>query len=900
MDLVCPGCGLSRSFSPRAGERKKLTTRCSRCEIRFSIDSSNGNFLGIECPKCQKTQPVQDFCSFCGVIYRKYSVQKVEMPEVAVLSVSTPQPPRRRWGWALGSCLVLILLLGGLWQMKTGNGSVASFVFSDSPPVIEMMATGTYHTVVCRADGTVWAWGRNTSGQLGIGMPGGQEGVMEPVPVTGLDDVVAVDAGLSFSIALKSDGTVWTWGDNDCGQLGLGTSVRIKPAPTEVPGLSGVVAIAAGREHAMALTADGEVWAWGENSMGQLGITDIPLRINSPKRIRQISDIVAIDAGELQSLALNSQGEVYAWGGNFYGEIGNGGFEDQHRPLEILELPWITSISAGNGVSVALDTEGNLWHWGRVHTPPSRDMGSTATDVWREHGCETRPIQVAGIDHVERVSAGGGRVLALKNGGELWTWKTYKSNDDLRDVNPFIPTLVKAGTNNENWGPIGSIERFVAGSRHCLALHTDGTLWAWGKNYYGQLGVGITKRGYTPTPVSEETGVLVLGNVVVPEETEVAVIDTSGMDIACGQEAGFLLRGGRLWSWGNNDSGQLGRGSKRDRNPEDRYPAEIEFDVPGGLLDVAAGHKDGFALSRFGEVWSWGKKEVLEKKDNSSSKATRVTKMLFRPESFAGLKNIRSIAPGIHHALALDSDGRVFSWGNNEFGELGIGTMGLGEVSVDVQAVEGLEGITAISAGNHHSLALDENGRVSAWGENKHDQLGGSHNDNYPYPMLVPGLDDVIAIEACNRFSLALTKDGNVMFWGEGIYGDYSTGRSAHVSATPVKVNGLQGITAIACGGKLYTNVGFALALSEDGKVWAWGNNSRGQLGTGSEGGENLTPTEVPGLSNVVKIAAGKDFSLALRSDGTVWGWGRSMGGQLGGQIATASPVPVFDPAVED
>jgi alpha-tubulin suppressor-like RCC1 family protein len=266
------------------------------------------------------------------------------------------------------------------------------------------------------------------------------------------------------------------------------------------------------------------------------------------------------------------------------------------------------------------------------------------------------------------------------------------------------------------------------------------------------------------------------------------------------------------------------------------------------------------------------------------------------PVPVSGLDFVTAVAAGDHHSLALLSSGTVMAWGANTSGQLGVGEAEIGVSNVPV-AVEGLTGVTAIAAGGNHSLALLSDGTVMAWGENESGQLGDGNTNEADAPVPVKGLAGVTAIAAGGEYSLALLSDGTVMAWGAGEHGQLGNDRTIN-SDVPVNVKDLTGVTAIAAGGE------HALALLSDGTVMAWGNNESGQLGNPAfteeirrkeeeerEEGEvediSDAPVAVEGLSGVTAITAGANHSLALLSGGTVMAWGEDKYGQLGdGSIA--------------
>jgi alpha-tubulin suppressor-like RCC1 family protein len=274
---------------------------------------------------------------------------------------------------------------------------------------VKEIAAGYGHNLALQRDGTVWAWGRNYAGQVG----NGNTGTNQPSPVRLiLTNVVAVAAGSAHSLALKMDGTVRAWGINTACQLGnsaYNTTVVGVPV-VEVSGLTNVVAVAGGGNHSLALKSDGTVWAWGANDYGQLGNGTVSECHHSPSQVSGLTNVVAVSAGGNHSLALKSDGTVWAWGRNELGQLGDGALDPVGKPLPVQVIGLTTNVVAlatGDRHSLALMTDGTVWAWG---ANDYRQLGAGITYVnW------TFPVQVSGLNGIVAIAGGGDHTLSLQS-----------------------------------------------------------------------------------------------------------------------------------------------------------------------------------------------------------------------------------------------------------------------------------------------------------------------------------------------------------------------------------------------------------------------------------------------------------------------------------------------------
>ena len=373
---------------------------------------------------------------------------------------------------------------------QTGNANyfpaaqvTQSFTIGNTLPIVvtPMVAAGNAHTVALKSDGTLAAWGWNAEGELGDGTNTQRH---SPVVVSGLSGVMSVSAGAMHTVGLKTDGTVVAWGWNNLGELGDGTTIN-QLSPVAVLGLSGVVAVAAGgSEYSLALKSDGTVWAWGDNRNGLLGNGNLTKSL-VPVAVPGLAGIVAVAAGGNHAAALKADGTVLVWGWNFYGQLGDGTVITRSTPVIVPGLSGVVSVSAGSVHTVALKSDGTVVTWGYNGNGQLGD-GTTTN--------RSTPAAVSGLSGVVAVAAGDGQTVALKSDGTIVVWGVTSA-----------VSIYGTGVATQNNRPVAisgltGVTSIAAGKANnfTLALKSDGTIVAWGNNNYGQLGDGTTTQQLSP------------------------------------------------------------------------------------------------------------------------------------------------------------------------------------------------------------------------------------------------------------------------------------------------------------------------------------------------------------------------------------------------------------------
>ncbi len=729
-----------------------------------------------------------------------------------------------------------------------------------------------------------------------------------------LKDIAQIATGQLFSLAVSSvEGFVYSWGYNEFGQLGDGTT-ETRLTPVKVKGLggigflSGVKSVRLGTSHALALMNDNDqtVVSWGSNVYGQLGNNSAMGEENHSATAVQVlgldgatplAGVKDISAGRNHSLALLQNKTMVAWGKNEFGQLGDGINDDSNIAVQVKNfngsgaLTNVAAISAGGNHSLALlaDAETTVVAWGK------NDVGQLGDGT---NDDSNLPVYVKGFGEAEHltnvtaISAGRHHSLALleNTGVAAWGGNAVGQLGDGTFDDSNVPLRVQ-GVNGV--GLLTGVKSIAAGGTFSLALLLNKTVAAWGENSSGQLGEGTEDEQSAPVLVKAKGGSGNLSDVKM---------------VAAGYEHGLaLLEDGGVLGWGGNYYGTIGDGTNTNRvTPVETYsPLNLGIVRLTDIIQVAASRDFTLALRAFdGAVFSWG-----HNGDGSNRLGEGANTDRFTPVRVRGVGGVdyligaKSIAAGAYHGLAIVEVGgisKVVSWGDNQSGQLGDNTLDSRDTTGYVKGINGigdLQGVHAISAGAYHNLGLMDDGSVVAWGLNDSGALGDGSTDLRAAPVQVIGLDGsegnkATAIAAGAYHSLALIEDETVLSWGSNEFGQLGNNTEMgedNYSDTPVQVVGLdgetplEGVKALAAGARSY----HSLALLENGAVLAWGLNDAGQLGNDSDE-DSASPVQVAGLDGslgapkATAIAVGGYHSLALLEDSSVASWGANWFGELG------------------
>jgi alpha-tubulin suppressor-like RCC1 family protein len=751
-------------------------------------------------------------------------------------------------------------------------------------PIYTVIGTATYFTnsgptPPPAINYYLYTTGLNTYGQLGLG-----DTINRSSPSllsSGVSWLMFSNYGYSSS-GIQSDGSLWTWGRNNAGQLGSGTTVD-RSSPVKV-GTDSWYRVRVGYEMAFGVKSDRTLWAWGENSDGYLGLNSrTTLYYSSPVQVGGDLWEDVVPAGRITRQYVFAQRSgsalIYTWGNNFYGQLGLNDVIARSSPVQLPvfslnQMPFV----AVNGYSVlGQKTDSTLWGWGYNNTG-QLGLGDTLN--------RSSPVQV-GLDLWSHGATTFTNGFGVKNDGTLWGWG--QNNVGQIGTPNFSPAALSWTSMARTMGirstPAGV---GVSSSTSVHALRSDGTMWAWGENRRGELGVGDTTRRASPTQIGTDTDWAILYRGM--PEGNAAAIKTDG----------------RLYKWGYNINGTLGTGDTQNRST----PTQL----PGSWIQVSG----ALQLDTNGALWitgGWG----FGNGDGTTVRRSN----LFQVGAVTGYKLVESSADRTFHVVR--SNDKLFAWGFNQYGTIGDNTTTNRSSMVAVLAVSSF---SQVSSGGYHMLGITSIGRLFAWGLNTWGQVGSNTatSINRSSPTAI-GTSTWSLISGGEGFTLGQTNDGRVFAWGTSIYGQWGDlawpgGNTANwYRSSPVLVqSGLGSWTILMAGASTGLHPSPASTQPahgiKGGQLYSWGHNGSYNFGTSPSVTvpQMSSPVQIPTASSAVatysytsspiqigtdtqwgRVYGGSDYTIATDINGTLYAWGENTYGQLGtgDTVRRSSPVQI-------
>ena len=654
------------------------------------------------------------------------------------------------------------------------------------------ISAGRDHACVVTATGGIECWGSNFSGQLGLGTAAVNANAPTTLTSPALVAMSDVSAGYEHTCALRGDGTVWCWGRNSSGQLGNASTIDSN-APVQVSGLTNATSISAGYTHSCASRSDGTVRCWGANFTGQLGngtATDSTV----PVTVSGVSSARRVVTSSFATCAVDTSGGVRCWGSGIEGQLGQGTTGILSTTPVPVTMPAVADASGaftgGPDGFCAVDDAGNLRCW-----------GDGTSFVFADGDVAHRPAPTVVATGVASVDSGGdfdsASVCVARIDGGVRCWGLSSAFGDQNGTgNPFsgsAPTPVP-GPSLPSGSTVSLSEWFPSGWGCALG---GGAVRCWGANSSGQLGDGTRLPRIAPAVVGGLTaptqvatgadhacavvsgggvrcwgrgGAGALGNgTVLDQLSPVSVTGLGGPATAVAAAADTtcaLLSGGTVQCWGAGASGQLGNGTNTGLQG-----TPVTVSGLTGVAQLTAGVEHFCAVVTGGTARCWGSGGFGQLGQGLASSSST-------PVTVAGLSGVNRVAAGFLHSCAQLTSGGVRCWGANSNGQLGDGSFTNRLAPV---AASGLGGATSLAASGNQTCAVT-GGTVRCWGQNQDTQIGDGTFADRGTPTTVRGLTGVGAVDVGYQSACARIADGSQRCWGARTGGGIG---SAPVTATP-------------------------------------------------------------------------------------------------------------------
>jgi alpha-tubulin suppressor-like RCC1 family protein len=579
--------------------------------------------------------------------------------------------------------------------------------------------------------------------------------------------------------------------------------------------------ICSGYEHSCLLQKNGDLYCWGSNRFGQIG-DGTTYTAHAPVRVTLEGPAVDIACGSQTTCAVLEDGSAWCWGLNDDGILGYTGERENHKPSRVPGAPALSSVTLGNYHACATASDdGRIVCWGDNY------RGQSGTDV--------PGAQFFGeLTGVLAVEAGDMHncLLAEDRTVQCWGEQSYsKTGAPVDDTIDFVATPIDVG--------LTDVVAIDGGENHSCALKDDGTLWCWGYNGYGQLGPGVEdNETAVPVQFAGLTGVVAF---------------SAGANHTCAS-----LDDGVTHCHGTSSWGVLG------------HTAPLVF---ANVTKLAAGQNHTCAIDDMDQVWCFGG-------DYAGQLGLGARWSTPNPVELE-LANVTQVDTHYDFSCAVTTANDLRCWGENSNYQLGDGTTN--DRATPVNAAPTLDGtVTSVSVGENHSCVIDDSNQTWCWGHGDYGQLGDGLGEDSSAP--VTALSGAVQLASGNLHTCAIDVDQNVWCWGLGTSGQLGDDLGTN-SNVPIQVAGLSGVSDIQAGSH------HTCALVS-GQIWCWGDNGSGQLGDGTRSDAWVPIRPNDGNLTFVSMSLGEDTTCAVTDQAELWCWGNNYEYQMGNEDLVAPHNP--------
>ncbi|MDZ4085011.1 MAG: hypothetical protein U1E10_18865, partial [Bdellovibrionales bacterium] len=647
--------------------------------------------------------------------------------------------------------------------------------FDIAPTPLASIVAGSTHSCGISAAGRLFCWGRDSSGALGDG--GSAIDQLYPVPIDAPNTYTQVAVGNYSTCAVRTDNSLWCWGNNTTGQLGTGNLTAMSvPTLTD----TGYVKVALGISSTCGLRTDGSVRCWGSQANGRVGNGLTSGNALLPELVNIGGTAVDISVGYDHACAIRVDGATFCWGGNAIGQIGNGTTIQAPLPVEIVTGGTMVQISAGQYYSCALRVDGKAYCWGEGASGKLGQGSGSNSSV---------PVASQSTYNFTSIKAGGNSTCGIDqsdNRLKCWGYGYYGLlGDGLRRGSNFLPidASLLPGTTTD----------FSLNATSACAV-SQGKGFCWGGNANNHLGVGAV----TKTPITSLT----------PQVDFASVSLGRG---GCG-----ITPTGKLWCWGANDldsiivTGNVGDGTTHKRN------AIVHVNPAETYLSVSFGTRHTCAITTANVLKCWGQ-------NSDGQLGLGNTTPQYLPTNVG--TGYASVSVGTQSTCAINQLNKLFCWGDNAFGQLGIGN---NTDFTTPQAVMAGMDFSSVSVGANTACAVTMSQELYCWGRNNRGQVGNNATTDQPAPFLVSS--GVLKVSVGAEVGCFIDFGNSLYCWGRNE--DAEIGQGAIVPAeylTPTLVGGSYSDVSVGKNMKGNAPGTHVCALTLAGTVECWGSSNLGQ-----------------------------------------------------------------------
>ena len=794
-------------------------------------------------------------------------------PSNSVTPVDVPNP-------------TLNLLVAGL--NSNGQLGLNDLISRSSPTQVgsinwNTISSASLNNASIKTDGTLWMWGLNSNGELGL-----NDNVDRSAPIQIGNSYWSVISTNSTSVgAISLDGTLWMWGNNQYGQLGLNDLVH-RSSPVQVGSGADWRNVSVRGGATIAIKTNGTLWAWGYNAQGSLGDNNrvsksSPVQIGSDTNWDYVVGLGGVSVNTTSFIARKTNGTLWSWGYGSEGNLGDNTTLHRSSPTQIgTGIDW-SKIAGSTSSGVAVKTNGTIWSWGG---------NSTGQLGLNDLVHRSSPTQIgSGTDWL--LPGGNSGFVVIKTNGTLWAWGS-NANGQLGTNNTLSrssPVQIGSSTNWLRLPSYGNGQQMIVlqgtsakpdAPTNVVATSTSTTSVSVSfTRPLSDNGSDIFQYTVTSNPSNIKAYSSTYGTITVsglnPQSSytfTVTATNSVGESLpstASNSVTTDIPTTTELYTWGVNTFGQTGLNNILPSSS----PAQVGADSTWNT--ITAGYDHTLATKKDGTLWAWGANDVGQLGQNNvidRSSPVQIGSLT----NWRGAVAVDSNTTGM--SIAIKTDGTLWVWGDiGSNYKSGLTNRAVGYYSSPVQV--GFDNNWAnVYSGTYITVALKTNGTLWTWGYNHYGQLG-QNNVTIQYSPVQVGSDyNWNIFGGLLETVLAIKTNGTLWAWGNNTFGQL--GLNDLISrSSPVQVGSLTNWNTLAITSGV--NADSSIAIKTDGTLWSWGDGANGQTGQGNTL-DKSSPVQVGSDTNWLTVNNGGVIgaAIAVKTDGTLWGWGYNANGQLG------------------